>query len=167
MAQVKRKLPSKAKPSMVNYGLGHSFFMAKSLIRFFCVSGQEKFRPENSIFLSQPAKMAQIARKLQSESKPRMQTAIWYILFLRQRAKHNFSLSVARKHVFSNRREIRAFWPLKRKKKDMTYATEKLHYRRFCHRQFATKVNHQKMLTHKNCIQSKIQKHFFGYTILI
>ena len=39
MAQVKRKLPSEAKPRMVNCDLGHFFFMAKGPIRFFCFSG--------------------------------------------------------------------------------------------------------------------------------
>ena len=41
MAQIARKLPSEAKPRMVNCDLGHSFFMAKGRIRFFCGSGEK------------------------------------------------------------------------------------------------------------------------------
>ena len=35
MAQIARKLPSMAKPRMVNCDLGHSWFMAEGRIKFF------------------------------------------------------------------------------------------------------------------------------------
>ena len=41
MAQIAGKLPSEAKPRMVNCDLGHSFFMAKGRIRVFCGSGEK------------------------------------------------------------------------------------------------------------------------------
>ena len=41
MAQIARKLPSEAKPRMVNCDLEHSLFMDKGRIRFFFVSGEE------------------------------------------------------------------------------------------------------------------------------
>ena len=41
MAQIARKLPSEAKPSMVNCDLGHSLFMAEGRIKFFCCCGKK------------------------------------------------------------------------------------------------------------------------------
>ena len=43
MAQIARKLPSEVKPRMVDCDLGHSLFMGKGRIKFFCGSS-EKFR---------------------------------------------------------------------------------------------------------------------------
>ena len=41
MAQIARKLPSEAKPRMVNCDSGHSFFIAKGCILFFSDSGKK------------------------------------------------------------------------------------------------------------------------------
>ena len=38
IAQIARKLPSEANPTMENCDLGHSLFMHKGHIKFFCVS---------------------------------------------------------------------------------------------------------------------------------
>ena len=41
MAQIARKLPSEAKPRMVNCDLGHSLFMAEDCTKFFCDCGEK------------------------------------------------------------------------------------------------------------------------------
>ena len=41
MALIARKLPSEAKPRMVNCDLGHSLFMAEGRIKFFCCCGEK------------------------------------------------------------------------------------------------------------------------------
>ena len=41
MAQIARKLASKAKPRMVNCDLGHSLFMAEARKQFFCGCGEK------------------------------------------------------------------------------------------------------------------------------
>ena len=40
MAQIARKLPSEAKPRMVNCDMGHSLFMDKGRIKLFCGSSE-------------------------------------------------------------------------------------------------------------------------------
>ena len=44
MAQIARKLPSMAKPRMVNCDLGHSLFMAEGRIKFFVAVARKYVR---------------------------------------------------------------------------------------------------------------------------
>ena len=41
MAQIARKLPSEVRPRIVNCDLGHSLFMDKGRIKFFCGSSEK------------------------------------------------------------------------------------------------------------------------------
>ena len=69
--------------------------------------------------------MAQIARKVPSEAKPRMLNCDLGHSFLWPRVVYDFSAAMARKHVTRSGREIRAFWPLSRKIKSLKKSINK------------------------------------------